>query len=132
MLYIGCGDGGSGESRTSIRSNPQRLDTLVGKVLRIIPTLAEHQPTSIVGDNGRYRVPSDNPFVSTKGARHEIWAYGFRNPHRLHFAIDPADAKNNRLIANSIGLHTWETVNIVHKGANYGYSPREERNAEAR
>ncbi len=58
-------------------------------------------------DNGRYRVPSDNPFVSTRGARNEIWAYGFRNPHRLHFAIDPADAKNNRLIANSIGLHTW-------------------------
>jgi hypothetical protein len=48
-----------------------------------------------------------------------------RNPHRLHFAIDPADARNNRLIANSIGLHTWETVNIIHKGANYGYSLRE-------
>jgi hypothetical protein len=29
---------GSGESRTSIRSNPQRLDTLVGKILRIVPT----------------------------------------------------------------------------------------------
>ena len=25
----------------------------------------------------------------------------------------------------SIGLHTWETVNVVHKGANYGYSARE-------
>ncbi len=32
---------------------------------------------------------------------------------------------NNRLIATSIGLHTWETANIVHKGANYGYSERE-------
>jgi hypothetical protein len=124
-LYIGCGDGGAGESRTSIRSNPQRLDTLVGKILRIVPDLAEHQPASIVSDNGRYRIPSDNPFVSTEGARKEIWAYGFRNPHRLHFAIDVADSRNNRLIANSIGLHTWETVNIVHKGANYGYSPRE-------
>ena len=30
-----------------------------------------------------------------------------------------------RLIASSIGLHTWETVNIIHKGANYGYSLRE-------
>src|SRR5262249_60709913 len=32
---------------------------------------------------------------------------------------------NNRVIANSVGLHTWETVNIIHKGANYGYSQRE-------
>ena len=125
VLYIGSGDSGSGESRTSIRSNPQRLDTLVGKILRIVPDLAEHQSTTVVSDNGRYRIPNDNPFVSMEGARKEIWAYGFRNPHRLHFAIDPADPRNNRLVANSIGLHTWETVNIVHRGANYGYSPRE-------
>ena len=70
-------------------------------------------------------IPSDNPFMSTEGARKEVWAYGFRNPHRLHFAIDPADARYNRLVADSVGLHTWETVNIVHKGANYGYSARE-------
>jgi len=125
VLYIGSGDGGSGESRLAIRMNPQRLDTLVGKVLRIVPDLAEHQSTSTVSDNGRYRIPNDNPFVAVEGARKEIWAYGFRNPHRLHFAIDPANPSNNRLVANSIGLHTWETVNIVHKGANYGYSLRE-------
>ena len=62
---------------------------------------------------------------SIAGARKEIWALGFRNPHRLHFAIDPSNAKNNRLIANSIGMRTWETINIVHRGANYGYSLRE-------
>ena len=125
VLYLGCGDGGSGESRLGIRLNPQRLDTLVGKILRIVPDLAEHQSTSIVSENGRYRIPNDNPFVSTPGARKEIWAYGFRNPHRLNWAIDAANPRNNRLVANSIGLHTWETVNIVHKAANYGYSSRE-------
>jgi hypothetical protein len=125
VLYIGCGDGGAGEARSSIRMNPQRLDTLVGKILRIVPDLAEHQSTSTVSDNGRYRIPNENPFVSVDGARKEIWAYGFRNPHRLHFVIDRDDPAHNRLIANSIGLHTWETVNIVHKGANYGYSQRE-------
>jgi hypothetical protein len=125
VLYIGCGDGGSGEAKSSIRMNPQRLDTLVGKILRIVPDTSEHQSTSTVSDNGRYRIPNDNPFVSLDGARKEVWAYGFRNPHRLHFAIDPDHPENNRLIANSIGLHTWETVNIVHKGANYGYSRRE-------
>jgi hypothetical protein len=125
VLYIGCGDGGAGESRLSIRTNPQRLDTLVGKILRIVPDLTERRTTSQVSANGRYRIPDDNPFLSVDGARPEVWAVGLRNPHRLSWAIDPADARNNRLIANSIGLHTWETVNIIHKGANYGYSVRE-------
>jgi hypothetical protein len=126
VLYIGSGDGGSGESsRPDTRNNPQRLDTLVGKILRIIPDLAEHRSSSTISENGRYRIPNDNPFVSMAGARKEIWASGFRNPHRLHWAIDPANPKNNRLIANSIGMRTWETVNIVHRGANYGYSLRE-------
>jgi len=125
VLYIGSGDGGSGESRLGMRPNPQRLDTLVGKILRIVPDLSEHTATSSVSANGRYRIPNDNPFVDVESAKREIWAYGFRNPARLHFAIDPDNPANNRLIANSIGLHTWETVNIVHKGANYGYSQRE-------
>ena len=126
VLYIECGDGASGESQiTAIRSNPQRLDTLEGKILRIVPDLNEHVATSTVSENGRYRIPNDNPFVSTRGARREIWAYGFRNPHRLNWAIDPSNAANNHLIVNSVGLHTWETVYIVHKGANYGYGRRE-------
>ena len=125
VLYIGSGDGGSGESRTAIRANPQRLDTLVGKILRIVPDFDQRTASSTASENGRYRIPNDNPFVSTPGARGEIWAYGFRNPHRLHWAIDAANPSNNRLVADSIGLHTWETVNIVHKGANYGYSQRE-------
>jgi Glucose / Sorbosone dehydrogenase len=126
VLYLECGDGASGESQiAAIRSNPQRLDNLVGKILRIVPDLNEHVTTSKVSENGRYRVPNDNPFVSTPGARREIWAYGFRNPHRLNWAVDPSNPANNRLIANSVGLHTWETVYVVHKGANYGYSLRE-------
>ncbi|HMF94052.1 MAG TPA: PQQ-dependent sugar dehydrogenase [Vicinamibacterales bacterium] len=126
VLYLECGDGASGESQiTAIRSNPQRLDTLEGKILRIIPDLNEHVATSIVSENGRYRIPNDNPFVSTAGARKEIWAYGFRNPHRLNWALDPSNAANNHLIVNSVGLHTWETVYIVHRGANYGYGRRE-------
>ena len=39
--------------------------------------------------------------------------------------VDPADRANNHLIAASIGLHAWETVYVIHKGANYGYSERE-------
>jgi hypothetical protein len=124
VMYLGSGDGGSGESKSDIRLNPQRLDTLVGKILRIVPDLAEHRTTSVISENGRYRIPNDNPFVSLPGARKEIWASGLRNPHRLHFAVD-GDARNNRLIADSIGLYTWETINIIRRGANYGYSLRE-------
>ncbi len=125
VLYIGCGDGGSGERRTAMRQNPQRLDTLVGKIMRIVPDLALHTETSTVSENGRYRIPRDNPFAATAGARKEIWAYGLRNPHRLTWDVDPADRANNHLIAASIGLHAWETVYVIHKGANYGYSERE-------
>jgi hypothetical protein len=125
VLYIGCGDGGSGERRTAMRQNPQRLDTLVGKILRIVPDLALHTDTSTVSENGRYRIPRDNPFAAMAGARKEIWASGLRNPHRLTWDVDPADRGNNHLLAASIGLHSWETVYIVHKGANYGYSERE-------
>ena len=104
MLYMECGDGASGESKiVEIRANPQRLDNLEGKILRIIPDLDKHVATSTVSENGRYRIPNDNPFVSTPGARKEIWAYGFRNPHRLNWAVDPANPANNRLIANSVG-----------------------------
>ncbi len=125
VMYVACGDGGSGEQTTDIRSNPQRLDTAVGKILRIIPDLAEHTDSSTVSENGRYRIPADNPFVMVEGARKEIWAYGFRNPHRLIWDVDPDNPASHHLIAAVIGLHTWETVVIVRKGANYGYSERE-------
>jgi hypothetical protein len=125
VMYVACGDGGSGEQTNATRANPQRLDTAVGKILRIIPDLTEHGNSSTVSDNARYRIPNDNPFVAVDGARKEIWAYGFRNPHRLSWDVDPGNPGSNRLMAAVIGLHTWETVAIIRKGANYGYSERE-------
>ena len=122
VLYVACGDGGSGDSRGSYRLNPQRLDTLVGKILRIVPDLAEHAKDSTVSGNSRYRVPRDNPFVAAAGARPEIWAYGVRNPHRLGWHVDGGTA---HLIASMIGWRTWETVLLVHKGGNYGFPLRE-------
>jgi hypothetical protein len=125
VMYIGVGDGGAGELRTIARPNPQRLDTLVGKILRIIPDPAEHVATSVLSENGRYRIPNDNPFVSKPGVKKEIWAYGLRNPHRLSWAADPADSRRQHLVAAVVGLRTWEMVSIIRKGANYGYSQRE-------
>ena len=137
VMYLGAGDAQSGEQRDSRRLNPQRLDTLVGKILRIVPDLREHPKTSAVSENGRYRIPNDNPFVTVDGARKEIWAYGLRNPHRLIWDVDPASvlssvegrAKAATLLAFNIGLVTWETVVVIHKGANYGYPLREGTNS---
>ncbi len=125
VMYLGAGDSGSGEQRDSRRLNPQRLDTLVGKILRIVPDLREHTSTSTVSENGRYRIPNDNPFSTVQRARKEIWAYGLRNPHRLTWDVDPARPGAPTLLAFNIGLVTWETVVIVRKGANYGYPLRE-------
>jgi hypothetical protein len=126
VLYAEVGDSTSGESRiVAIRNNSQRLDNFVGKILRIIPDLNEHVATSFVSENGRYRVPNDNPFVKTKGARPEIWAYGLRNPHRITWAVDPANPANNRLLANTVGYRTWEMVHVIERGSNHGWPYRE-------
>jgi glucose/arabinose dehydrogenase len=125
IMYVGVGDSGTGEQKDIRRMTPQRLDNLSGKILRIIPDLGEQAATSTVSENGRYRIPNDNPFASIAGARKEIWAVGLRNPHRLVWDVDPAQPRAPRLFAFSIGLTHWETVMIIKKGANYGYPLRE-------
>ncbi|MEK7951235.1 PQQ-dependent sugar dehydrogenase [Luteolibacter soli] len=125
VMYLACGDGGSGENNTT-KLNPQRLDTIVGKILRIIPDLSLHTSDSTVSTNGRYRIPNDNPFANSanfNGARKEIWTLGHRNPHRFCWydngIVEP------RLLVTEIGLNSWEEVNLLKPGKNYGYSERE-------
>ncbi len=82
------------------------------------------RPNDKLSENGRYRIPTTgadpNPFINVAGARAEIFAYGLRNPHRMDW-----DSATNTLLVDDIGLHSWEEVNIVTKGGNYGYSQRE-------
>jgi hypothetical protein len=124
-LYIAVGDGAAGETYGATRSIPQRLDALPGKILRITPDTAL-RPGDDLSPNGRYRIPTTgpdpNPFVSQSlpGLRKEIWAYGFRNPHRMSW-----DPISDKLIVNDIGLDSWEEVDLVAKGSNHGYSERE-------
>jgi hypothetical protein len=122
-LYISVGDGIAGETPGITHPLPQQLNALQGKILRITPDVSLHQK-DLLGSNGRYRIPSTgpdpNPFVSVRGARGEIYAYGLRNPHRLTW-----DSVSNTLITNDIGLHSWEEVDIITKGSNYGYAERE-------
>jgi glucose/arabinose dehydrogenase len=123
-MYIGIGDGIAGEMRNVRRSEPQRLDIVTGKILRISPDLRGNVSTSTLSSNGRYRIPNDNPFVGVQDARKEIWAVGFRNPHRMIWNVTPGRSQPD-LIAFSIGSNKWEAIDVVHKGANYGYPVRE-------
>jgi hypothetical protein len=132
-LYIAVGDGSSGETQTNtapVHWHPQSLTTFSGKILRITPDLTL-RPADELGGNGRYRIPTTgsnpNPFASPSGTftniaglRKEIFAYGFRNPHRMSW-----DAVSSNLFACDIGLNSWEEVNLIHKGDNYGWAERE-------
>jgi hypothetical protein len=122
-LYISVCDGGQGEHDGPGHSLPQQLNTLAGKILRITPDL-NLRTKDALGANGQYRVPTTgpdpNPFVSVPDARPEVYAYGLRNPHRLAW-----DAVSRTFLVNDIGLHLWEEINVVSKGANFGYAERE-------
>ena len=101
-MYVACGDSAAGEQRDPVmRLSPQRLDLLIGKIWRIIPDPNEHTNSSTLSENGRYRIPNDNPFVNMDGARKEIWAYGLRNPNRLTWYVDPADRSKVCLLYTS-------------------------------
>ena len=130
VLYVSTGDGGTGEQTDVRRLNPQRLDHFGGAIIRIVPDLREHVSTSQVSENGQYRIPNDNPFVSTPGARKEIFAYGMRNPHRMAWDVPAGPGSQASLLAFVIGSNVgspvrYETINIIRRGANYGYPLRE-------
>jgi glucose/sorbosone dehydrogenase/fibronectin type III domain protein len=124
-LYITVGDGAAGETYGASHTIPQRLDALQGKILRITPDTTLN-PGDELSPNGRYRIPTSgadpNPFVSLTlpDLKKEIYAYGFRNPHRMSW-----DPVSNKLLVDDIGLYSWEEVNILTKGTNYGYAERE-------
>ena len=125
-LYLAHGDGADGEQADATKhANPQSLATLQGKILRI--NVADPDGAGPL----RYGIPTDNPFVATSGARGEIWAYGFRNPHRFSWDVDPATPTVARLFVDDIGFHDAEEVNIVTAGANHGWANREGLRASA-
>src|SRR5207244_2651127 len=97
-LYIAVGDNAKG-------SNSQNLSNLLGKILRINPDGS---------------IPTDNPFIQSTTARHEIWALGLRNPFTFAFR-----GTTNFMYINDVGESTWEEIDPGQPGANYGWPATE-------
>jgi glucose/arabinose dehydrogenase len=102
-LYIAVGDGGGGGDP---QGNGQKLNTLLGKILRI----------DVSGSRG-YKIPSSNPFYRKSGRKGEIYAYGLRNPWRFSF-----DKSDGRLFVADVGQGAVEEVSLVRKGDNLGWN----------
>jgi glucose/arabinose dehydrogenase len=117
-LYVGLGDGGSGNDPDHRAQNPAEL---LGKMLRIDVNVPDTHASG-------YQVPPDNPFVnSALGARPEIWAFGLRNPWRYSFD-DPARGGSGALLIADVGQSAWEEIDYEppnRGGRNYGWRNRE-------
>ena len=94
-LYFSVGENGNGPAAPLITAH-------TGKIHRINPDGS---------------IPTDNPFYNqAAGQLRSIYAVGFRNP--FSFAIQPG---TGRLLVNDVGTGTWEELNDVVAGGNYGY-----------
>ena len=96
MMYASIGDRGPNTEPLA-----QDLSNHVGKIVRLY-------------DDGR--VPADNPFVGRQGAKPEIWSYGHRNPQGMTVNSDTGE-----IWASEHGPMGGDEVNIIRKGANYGW-----------
>ena len=83
------------------KENSQNLSRDQGKVVRL-------------HEDGK--IPTDNPFVKTAGARPEIWTYGHRNPQGM--TIHPT---TGAIWEHEHGPQGGDELNIVEKGKNYGW-----------
>lgn len=120
-LFIALGDGGSandeGDGHGSNGNGRDNLNPL-GAILRIDVDTASPS-------NGRYTVPSNNPFVGKTGLD-EIYVYGLRNPYR--FSIETARSGSVDLYVGDVGQDAIEEVNRIplsSAGANFGWNYKE-------
>ncbi len=105
FLYIGMGDGGSGNDPDN---RAQNIDDLLGKILRI--------DINVPNPPLLYSSPSDNPFFGATLGRDEIYAVGFRNPWRFSF-----DRTTGQLVVADVGQGAREEIDIVTRGGNFGW-----------
>ena len=106
-LYIATGDGGSGNDPPN---NAQNINQLLGKMLRLDINVPLPQTAP-------YIIPPTNPFVGSIPGADEIFAVGLRNPFRWSFDR----GGTNQIWLADVGQGTWEEVDIITNGGNYGW-----------
>ncbi len=122
FLYLTIGD------QASWRRAQDMTDNLNGGAFRIDvdkdPTKS-HAPIRKKQNVGfaeessgiNYWIPNDNPFLSPDGSRYEeYYSIGLRNPFRM-----TKDRVTGQFYIGDVGLNSHEEVNILKKGANYGW-----------
>ncbi len=123
LLYTSGSDLGFSNGGGPNAINPaqtQRLDTVIGAILRIDPR--SPSVSGGVKGLGDYTIPAVNKFAADGDSKTfgEIYAYGFRNAHRLSW-----DLTDGTMFASDIGMNNIEEINIVREGENYGWMRRE-------
>jgi len=123
LLYTSGSDTGFSNGGGPNANNPsqtQRLDSVITAILRIDP----RSPSVSKGMKGLgdYTIPPSNKFAADGDPKTlgEIYAYGFRNAHRLSW-----DLTDGTMFASDIGMNNIEEINIVRNGENYGWMKRE-------
>lgn len=109
LLYIGVGDGGCVENGYPDMANNKK--NIWGNMVRI-------DPQGRNSKNGKYGIPQSNP-LNGKTDLKEIYAMGFRNPHRFSWT------KDGKLLVSNIGQKNIESVSVTLPGHNYGWPMRE-------
>ncbi|MDB5275736.1 MAG: c-type cytochrome [Ferruginibacter sp.] len=112
LLYIGVGDGGSAEAGFAFLEHS--IEKIWGTIIRI-------DPKGKNSVNGQYGIPSANPFANSSNnkAVKEIYAWGFRNPHRITWT------KSGTMLSSNIGQANIESLYEVQPGHDYGWPVRE-------
>ena len=111
LLYVGMGDGGSGNDPDARAQDPQQL---LGKILRLD-----------VDHGVPYAIPPGNPFADGTLGRPEVLVLGARNPWRFSF-----DRQTGDLVVGDVGQGAWEEVDRLSTdpaGANLGWRVMEGR-----
>lgn len=112
LLYVGIGDGGSAERGIlHINKGPENIWSSIVRI----------DPAGRNSKNGKYGIPASNPFVNSNNpkALGEVYAYGFRNPHRITWT------KDGKMLSSNIGQHQIEELNLILPGHDYGWPSRE-------
>jgi glucose/arabinose dehydrogenase len=99
-VFVTLGDRGDSPDKGA-KQRAQMLDTHAGKSIRLYA-------------DGR--IPEDNPFVKTPGARPEIFSFGHRNMQGA--TLHP---ETGRVWTHEHGPQGGDEINVLVSGANYGW-----------